>query len=121
MASDVLLDVDREYREKATAGKLRLIAPRRFNPTHQTWLPIRHTERGDWHFSVLFSNTGLAHSLGRTKDWVIVYFHKDSQAEGQRTVVTETRGKLCGERVVRGSELECEEHYRAPVQFPLVV
>lgn len=28
-----LLDVDREYREKAAAGQLRLIAPRRFNPT----------------------------------------------------------------------------------------
>ena len=28
-----LLDVDREYRERATAGTLRRIAPQRFNPT----------------------------------------------------------------------------------------
>ena len=31
---DILLDVDREYREKAEAGKLRRIAPRRFNPSN---------------------------------------------------------------------------------------
>lgn len=116
-----LLDVDREYREKAAAGLLRLITPKRFNPTHEAWLPILHTERGPWHFSVLFSNTGLAHSLGRTKDWVVIYFHYDSEAEGQRTVVTETRGPLCGARVVRGRERECEEHYRLPVQLPLIV
>ncbi|WP_204352268.1 hypothetical protein, partial [Klebsiella variicola] len=28
----LLLDVDREYREKAHAGELPVIAPRRFNP-----------------------------------------------------------------------------------------
>jgi putative hydrolase len=120
-AVDVLLDVDREYREKADTGQLRLIAPKRFNPTREAWLPILHTERGPWHFSVLFSNTALAHSLGRTKDWVVVYFHYDSEAEGQRTVVTETRGPLCGQRVVRGREGECEEYYRLPVQLPLIV
>ena len=34
-----LLDIDREYREKAAAGQLRLIAPRRFNPAGEAWLP----------------------------------------------------------------------------------
>jgi len=35
---DILLDVDREYREKAAANKLRLIAPKRFNPkTKRGW------------------------------------------------------------------------------------
>jgi hypothetical protein len=118
---DVLLDVDREYREKAKAGKLRLIAPRRFNPKNEAWLPILHTERGAWHFTVLFSNTHLAHSLHRTDDWVIIYFNRDHAAEGQRTVVTETRGPLEGRRVVRGRERECGAHYRAPVQLPLNV
>ena len=33
-----LLDVDREYREEATAGALRTIAPRRFNPEGKAWL-----------------------------------------------------------------------------------
>jgi DNA polymerase/3'-5' exonuclease PolX len=42
----VLLDVDREYCEAAAAGRLPRIAPRRFNRSGETWLPILHTERG---------------------------------------------------------------------------
>jgi hypothetical protein len=113
---DVLLDVDREYREKARAGVLRKIAPKRFNPLNQAWLPILHTERGAWHFTALFSNTGLAHKLGRMADWVVLNFNNDGN-EGQCTVVTETRGPLKGRRVVRGREKECETYYRLPVQL----
>jgi DNA polymerase (family X) len=113
---DVLLDVDREYREKAAANKLRHIAPRRFNPQNEAWLPVLHTERGHWQFTVLFSNTGLAHQLGRTRDWVVIYFQTDSHAEGQRTVVTETQGPLEGKRVVRGRERECGEEQ--PLLWP---
>jgi putative hydrolase len=101
---DVLLDVDREYRENAAS--LPRIAPRRFNPTGERWLPILHTERGRWHFTALHSNTALAHRLGRTRDWVVIYFHPDDAPEGQRTVVTETHGPLAGRRVVRGREWE---------------
>jgi putative hydrolase len=107
----LLLDVDREYREKDAAGKLLRIAPKRFNPKREAWLPILHTERGPWQFTVLYSNTALAHQLGRTRDWVIVYFHTDTQTEGQRTIVTETHGALHGRRVVRGREQECENYY----------
>ena len=109
---DVLLDVDREYRDKAAAHKLRLIAPRRFNPKNEAWLPILHTQRGRWRFTALYSNTPLAHRLNRTRDWVVIYFHTDSDAEGQRTVVTETRGQLRAKRVVRGREAECADHHR---------
>jgi putative hydrolase len=109
---DALLDVDREYRRRVAAGRLARIAPRRFNPAGTRWLPILHTERGDWRFTALFSNTAMAHQLGRTRDWVIVYFHTEGEAEGQRTVVTETtKGPLAGRRVVRGREAECDEHY----------
>jgi DNA polymerase (family X) len=104
-----MLDVDREYREKAAAGRLVKIAPRRFNPTGEAWLPVLHTERGDWRFTALFSNTARAHQLKHTRDWVVLYFHTDTQAEGQLTVVTETQGALSGRRVVRG----CEAAYRA--------
>jgi hypothetical protein len=104
---DILLDVDREYREKSAAKALHRIAPRRFNPTGEAWLPILHTERGRWRFTVMYSNTANAHSLGRTRDWVVIYFHTDSHSEGQRTVVTETQGPLKGARVVRGRESEC--------------
>ena len=107
----LLLDVDEQYRKESAAGHLPRIAPRRFNRRAEAWLPILHTERGRWHFTVLFSNTALAHELGRTGDWVVIYFHADSQPEGQRTVVTETRGSLEGKRVVRGREAECHAHY----------
>ena len=103
----VLLDVDREYREKAAAGKLRKIAPRRFNPDGKTWLPILHTQRDEWDFTALFSNTARAHDLDKTDDWVVLYFHSDHGQEAQRTVVTETTGPLKGQRVVRGREAEC--------------
>jgi putative hydrolase len=101
----ILLDVDREYREKA--DRLPRIAPRRFNPAGERWLPVLHTERAGWRFTALYSNTALAHRLGRTRDWVVLYFHTDHEPEGQRTVVTETRGPLAGQRVIRGRESEC--------------
>lgn len=102
-----LLDVDQEYRERAAAGDLRTIAPRRFNPEGKSWLPILHTQRHDWHFTALFSNTSRAHDLGRTRDWVVIYYHNDHKAERQCTIVTETRGPRKGLRVVRGREMEC--------------
>jgi DNA polymerase (family X) len=107
----MLLDVDREYRDDARAGRLPTIAPRRFNPGQRPWLPVLHTVRGSWHFTALFSNTAKAHDLGRTQDWVVLYFHDDDRAENQRTVVTETHGTLIGRRVVRGREDECRAHY----------
>ena len=55
-----------------------------------------HARRDPWHFTALYSNTALAHELGRTHDWVVLYFHDDDHAEQQRTVVTETRGPLAG-------------------------
>jgi hypothetical protein len=103
-----LLEVDREYRGAAAAGRLRRIAPRRFNPAGEAWLPVLHTERGPWRFTALFSNTARAHELGRSHDWVILYFERDGAAEGRHTVVTETHGPLAGHRVVRGREAECE-------------
>lgn len=107
----LLLDVDREYREKAASGRLRKIAPRRFNPAGEAWLPILHTQRDDWHFTALFSNTARAHELGMCGDWVVLYFHTDRGPEAQRTVVTETHGPMGGHRVVRGREGECAEFY----------
>jgi len=107
----VLLEVDAEYREKAEADSLPKIAPKRFNPSGEAWLPILHATRGEWHFTVLFSNTARAHELQRTHDWVVIYFYDNDHVEKQRTVVTETRGALSGRRVVRGREDECRRHY----------
>jgi len=57
-----LLDVDREYRQKAESDELRRIAPRRFNPEGEAWLPILHTERNGRSYTALFSNTARAHA-----------------------------------------------------------
>ena len=107
----LILRVDREYRQKASAGKLPQIAPKRFNPQKKAWLPILHTTRDHWHFTALFSNTARAHDLGRTHDWVVIYFYDDHHREGQHTVVSETHGALEGKRVVRGREAECLRYY----------
>ena len=101
-----LLAVDAEYRQRAEAGTLRMIAPRRFNPDARAWLPVLHTERDGWSFTALYSNTARAHELGTTRDWVILYFEQDGH-EDQCTIVTERHGPLAGRRVVRGREAEC--------------
>lgn len=109
----LLLEVDRLYREKAAIGALPTIAPRRLNPQGNAWLPVLHVTKEGWHFTALFSNTRRAHELGRVEDWVVLYFYNDGHEENQRTVVTETRGSLVGQRVVRGRETECRSHYAA--------
>jgi putative hydrolase len=101
-----LLDVDREYREKAASGTLPKIAPRRLNPSGEAWLPILHTQRGQRHYTALYSNTPRAHALGRTRDWVVLY-HDQGRGERQHTVLTATRGPLAGRRIVAGREAEC--------------
>jgi len=116
----LLLDVDGEYRDQAERGILRKIAPRRFNPSGEAWLPILHSRHGSWDFTALYSNTARAHDLGKVKDWVVIYFHSDSEPEGQCTVVTETQGPLAGKRVVRGREAECRAFYSGPIGGPAV-
>jgi DNA polymerase (family 10) len=105
-----LLSVDSEYRRRAEAGELHKIAPKRFNPEGEAWLPILHTSRKGWDYAALYSNTKRAHDLGKTHDWVVLYYDRDSK-EGQATVVTEQSGPLAGERVVRGREAEARRYY----------
>ena len=105
-----LLDVDREYRERAAAGDLPRIAPRRNNPEGEDWLPLLKTDRRHGVYTALFSNTDRAHDLGATDDWVVIY--QDRPARGQQwTVVTARSGRLDGRRVVRGREAETRRHY----------
>jgi len=107
-----MLDVDREYRERAGSGELHKIAPRRFNPRGDAWLPILHTQRGERHYTALFSNTARAHQLGKTGDWVILYYDGRG-GERQATVITSQYGALKGKRIVRGREEECARYYGA--------
>ena len=118
-----VLDVDEEYRRKASEGKLRTISPRRFNPEGEAWLPVLHTDRKGWQFTALFSNTALAHELNKTRDWVVIYYEKDGH-ENQHTIVTELHGAMKGRRVVRGRERETLAFYsskpdRSPFWNPL--
>lgn len=99
-SAELLLDIDREYRDKADRNELVTIAPIRFNPTRARWLPVLHTTRDGHHFTAMFSNTARAHELGRTNDWVVIF--ADTSDEDRWTVVTETHGPRRGERVVRG-------------------
>jgi aminoglycoside phosphotransferase family enzyme len=107
-----LLAVDAAYRERAARGELPRIAPLRFNPLAEAWLPILHTEQGGWHFTALFSNSARAHERNRIRDWVVLYYARDGR-DGQCTVVTEWQGPLAGRRVVRGRERECALHHGA--------
>lgn len=106
-----LLDVDGEYRREAGADTLKKIAPRRFNPNGEAWLPVLHATRGKRHYTALFSNTVRAHELGKTRDWVVLYYD-GRDGEHQCTVITSEFGRLKGLRIVRGREDECEAHHR---------
>lgn len=110
---DELLDVDREYREAAQAGRLQTIAPHRFNPQKEAWLPILHTQRGARHYTALFSNSALAHQLKKTQDWVILYYD-DDHGERQCTVITSHQAPFNGKRIARGREDDCAVYYRSP-------
>jgi Holliday junction resolvasome RuvABC DNA-binding subunit len=105
-----LFDVDREYREKSAANLLHKFAPRRFNPTGEAWLSVLHTQRGERHYTALFSNTARAHQKGKTQDWVVL-FYDDGDRESQCTVITAEWGPLAGRRIVRGREFECMRYY----------
>jgi hypothetical protein len=71
-------------------------------------------ERDGWKLEALFSNTRRANELGRTRDWVVIYYRRAGvagQCTGQCTVVTARRGHLLDLRVVRGRERECRRLY----------
>ena len=112
-----LLAIDEEYRQRSERDALPVVTPRRFNPENEPWLPLYVTDRDGWRCRALYSNTALAHRLGRTRDWVVIAFH-DGFNTGQRTVVTETHGELRGLRVVRGRERECRAHYEEHAPAP---
>lgn len=112
---ETLLAVDAEYLAGAARGTLQKIAPRRFNPERTAWLPIHHCARDGWEFTALFSNTQRAHELGRTHDWVVIYYHRDRH-EDQCTVITAMSGPFAGQRIVRGREDECRALQRRNIR-----
>jgi hypothetical protein len=110
---DILLETDREYREKAESGTLRTIAPKRFNPEGTAWLPIMHTRKKGWRLTAMFSNTARAHELGTTHEWVVIYYRRDGYEE-QCTVVPYGKKADGRVRVVRGRERESLDYRKTP-------
>ncbi len=109
-AVKTLLELDEEYRRRAAQGDLPRVAPRRFNPSGEKWLPIMRTTVGEWDVTLLYSNTKRAHDLNKTHDWVVIYYEKDGEHD-QCTVVTDATGEFAHKRVVRGREAECRSYY----------
>ncbi len=64
-----------------------------------------HMSKGEWLFTVLFSNSQRAHELGKTRDWVVIYHQRDGEPEGRSVVISETRGPTAGKRVVRSNQV----------------
>jgi hypothetical protein len=95
-AVELLLDVDREYRNRAAAGDLIEIAPKRFNPKEEASLPVLHNVRDGWHFTALYSNTARAHQLDRRYRLGHHLYPRGQPTEGRRTIITETRGEGAG-------------------------
>src|SRR5262245_3756446 len=69
---DDVLAVDEMYRERAAAGQLKMVAPRRFNPRGEAWLPVMAIRYGGRRYRVMFSNTAAAHEAGKSHDWVVL-------------------------------------------------
>lgn len=109
-----ILDVDDQYRFEAANRMLPRVAPRKNNPTQEAWLPILHTERGELHYTAIYSNTDRAHQMGTQHDWVVIYLenHQHTGRHGRWTVITSQFGKLKGRRIVRGREKECAVYYK---------
>lgn len=107
-----LLAIDRLYRERAERGELPTIAPHRFNPRHEAWLPIMHDTRASGHYTALYSNTARAHELKATNDWVVIY-RDGCRFERPYVVITSTRGPLAGLRIIPGLEEECAQYYES--------
>jgi predicted flap endonuclease-1-like 5' DNA nuclease len=95
------LHVDEEFREWAQSRREAQTGRRRSSER----FPTLTIERNGWRFQAHTAESALAHRMHARHDWVEIEFARD-QRQGQRTVVTENRGCLRGQRVVRGRESE---------------
>jgi DNA polymerase (family X) len=87
------MKIDADYRKPAEAGKLHKIAPRRYNPCGEAWLPVLHTKRQGWTYAALFSNTTQAHDLGKTSNWAVIYYEHDGEERQTRPVLSSLKGR----------------------------
>jgi hypothetical protein len=57
------------------------VAPRRFNPNPEAWLPILETERVGHRYKAMYSNTARAHELDTVRDWVVIFHDVPESAD----------------------------------------
>ncbi|WP_404309569.1 helix-hairpin-helix domain-containing protein [Neorhodopirellula lusitana] len=114
VAIEELLEIDRDYRERAKDGTLPRIKLSDQDLQTEVWLPVMHTERDGRHYTAMYSNTAHALVHHATHDWVIIY-RDDANAHGRWTVTTSQFGNLNGLRIVLGREEDCLEHYRRDI------
>jgi putative hydrolase len=84
---ELLLYIDRLYRNKAAAGMLPTLVPRRLNADVSVSPPVMHMTKGGWHFTALAACPARAQEPSATADWVALYFYDATQREQLRTVV----------------------------------
>jgi len=77
------------------------VAPRRFNPNHEAWLPILENGPGRPSLQGDVFHTARAHEMETVRDWVVIC-REGAEEGGQWTIVTSKFGKLRGRRIVRG-------------------
>ena len=107
----ILLAVDDEYRRKAEAGSLPTIAPRRFNPEGESWLPVLHAERDGWHFTALvFKHRAGAPTRPHARLGRALLLRRRARRGAAHRRHRNARPAR-GRRVVRGREAECRAHY----------
>jgi DNA polymerase/3'-5' exonuclease PolX len=94
---DELLQIDEEFRDRVH---------RRSRTISRLPYPELEMERNGWRLRAFWANTSLTHRMHAAHDWVMIEFENERHS-GQRTIVTEKRGCLRGQRVVRGRENEC--------------
>lgn len=97
----LLLEADRGYRAQTSPAR----------PGEAGHASELRMQRDGWNLRVFYSHSARAQELGRTRDWVVIVAARNDHPPSQHTVVTETRGKLAGRRVVRGREAACRSYY----------
>lgn len=77
------------------------------NGSREAVAALMHQSQG-WSYQAHYADHALAHRLGTEEDHVMIHFD-NGKSQGERTIVTETRPFLLGQRVVRGREQECAQ------------
>ncbi|MDH3468199.1 MAG: hypothetical protein OES26_20205, partial [Gammaproteobacteria bacterium] len=106
----VILEVDRDYRQLAEAGKLPLgeLPEKRVRR-----VPVLTRQYDDWRLTAFCKDDS---------DKVVVYCRHARRNNVKRTFVTTAKqGRLAGKRIIRGRRTECADYYRHRATVPISI